>query len=932
MSLDAYFSDSKTPASVAAVVIARHPQEVGGALDAIERQVYEPQAVFVVGGGSAAAEIAAASGAEWVPTVAEVADRAATATYLWLLHDEARPRPDALSALVVESYRVDASIAGSKLLDRAAPDRLLSVGLATDVFEVPYSGIDDDELDQHQYEVVRDVAVVYGASMLVRRDLLKGLAGLDRKLAPEASAIDLCQRARLRGARVVVVPSSEVLYPARLGRRTVPWDEEAGRIRAMIKVYGVLTLLWTLPLAFATMLLEAVAAPFVGRWTLFNTARAWAWNLLYLPSTFAARRRARRARVVGDEELFRYQVRGSARLRAVGTEIGDRIRERFPEGTAAGLGGIVEAGQSTLRSPGFVAALVALLFVVIATRNIWGGTLPAVGYTLPPSESAAATLRAYGGGWNVAGLGSPAPLHPAVGLIALVQFVLFDRAELTAAVLTVLALGAGVVGMARLLRSWKFGPLPAYVGGVVLVAGPAAQALGGRTEWTALLALGALPWVLRVALRRWPSSWRGRIGRIAAVAWLTAIAAAGLPLLLVVPLAALRVWAVLGEGLRWPAVLQAGAGAVLAVPLLFPWFGVIGLREYLEGGTPAYWEVWWPAAVLVLVAAGAGLVAGDRLLSGVAGWGALLGTAGVALARTATYDLGRDVAAGGMVLAALGTAAVVAAAFEAGGRMELSKPWRRPAALAGVLAGLAITVSVLVPAVGGRGGLPGDVYGEALRFTAAQVDDPHNSRALVVGPAEALPGDSRMLEGAAYRVVSAPLPRLWEARLAEPRLGDRELESTLRKIVEGEIARAGEALAPFGIRWIVIIDSSPFEAVLGGQLDLIPLPSLARPVFLSEVDDAVRAQAADGTVWEWVAPDYRGPLGGNARVFVAENADQRWDATGWEQANWANELDADGRVISFATQSGFRREAQLAGGLLILYLLLAVWGTGRKSR
>ena len=130
--------------------------------------------------------------------------------------DAAGLRPDALEALVYESERVDAAIAGSKLIAIEDTTKLLSVGVATDVFDTPYRGLDDGEIDAGQYDVVRDVAAVDVASMLIRRDIARGIGGLDPLLPPGAASIDVCQRARIVGGRVVVVPSSEVAVARRL--------------------------------------------------------------------------------------------------------------------------------------------------------------------------------------------------------------------------------------------------------------------------------------------------------------------------------------------------------------------------------------------------------------------------------------------------------------------------------------------------------------------------------------------------------------------------------------------------------------------------------------------------------------------------------------------------------------------------------------------
>ncbi|MFQ5947455.1 MAG: glycosyltransferase family 2 protein [Acidimicrobiia bacterium] len=547
---------------MAAVVVAHEPSQLALCLDTIGRQVYEPAHLFVVGDDEEVRRIAKARQASWRPTVASVLESVpADVTFLWLLHSGARPRPDALAALVSESQRVDASVAGSKILLADRPEVLLSVGMATDVFDAPYSGLEEGELDQEQYDVVRDVAAVPGSSMLIRRDLMVGLKGPDPLMAPNAASIDFCQRARLRGGRIVVIPSSEVLFerPAAADG----WREHAGQIRSMAKVYSLLTLLWALPLAFVVGVAESIVSPLLGRWRLFGFVRAWGWNVVHLPSLLIARRQARRGRVVGDEELFRHQMNGSARLFALFQEAGERIRGRFPKGVLGGFSDVVAVGQQSLRRPAFVTGLVAVGLALLATRGIWGGRLPAVGFSLPPPESAGDALRAYAGGWNPAGLGTPKPLRPAVGATALLQHVFLGKAGLTAAGLTVLAFIGGVFGTARLLRRWGIGSVAGYLAGLVLMGGPATRALAGDAHWTALLALGVLPWVLAAALLPWPDRWIGRAGRAASLALLTGLAAAYLPLLLVVPVASLALWSALGMGPMWGAASRAGASPAL---------------------------------------------------------------------------------------------------------------------------------------------------------------------------------------------------------------------------------------------------------------------------------------------------------------------------------------------------------------------------------
>ncbi len=490
-------SHSASPSSIAVVaILADGTSALDHTLEAAVAQSYEPAAVYVVGDSAEAS--AAALGVPWERSIqALLGNLEPVITHVWLLAAGAVPRPDALYALVFESERVGAGVAGSKLLELKNPDRLVSVGMATDVFDVPYLGLDEDELDAGQYDVVRDVAAVAGSSVLVRRDLAKGLGGPDSLMPPGAAAIDLSQRGRVLGARVVVVPSSEVGLPER--PESPLWREEAGRIRSMIKVYSPVTLLWALPLRFLIGLLEAVAAPFVGRWTLLVWLRSWLWNLVRLPSTMRARAVLQANAHAGDAELFRYQLRGSASLKTLWTELVEAARARFPTEERSGLA----AWAREIRRPAFGVGVAALIYSLTATRGLWSG-FPASGFSLPLPTRGADAVAAYAGGWNPAGFGSVEQLPPFLGVAGVWQQLLFDRADLASGSLVLLAFLGGIWGTSRLLRTWSVESVPGILAGMALMAGPAARSLAGNGHVAGLVGLALVPWVMRVAVAPWP--------------------------------------------------------------------------------------------------------------------------------------------------------------------------------------------------------------------------------------------------------------------------------------------------------------------------------------------------------------------------------------------------------------------------------------------
>ena len=183
-------AEQAPPVSVVAAILAGEPEEVSDTLAAIELQVYGPHRITVVGREADARALADKAGVGWRRSLPAMLDALGPeASHVWLLRAGAVPRPGALQALVQDSERAGSPLAGSKVLDKNDTEVLVSVGIATDVFAVPYRGLDTGEVDAGQYDVVRDVASVDGVSTLLRRDLAKGLGGFDPLLAPQAAAI-----------------------------------------------------------------------------------------------------------------------------------------------------------------------------------------------------------------------------------------------------------------------------------------------------------------------------------------------------------------------------------------------------------------------------------------------------------------------------------------------------------------------------------------------------------------------------------------------------------------------------------------------------------------------------------------------------------------------------------------------------------------------
>ena len=132
------------------------------------------------------------------------------ATFFLICRDDIVVEPGGLRVLVEEAYRSNAAVVGPKIVDLDRPDVLVEVGLSIDRYGIAFTGIEPGELDQEQHDAVRDVFCVTDAAMLLRTDLVEELDGFDPRAEPGAADLDLCWRARLIGARVVVAPDARV--------------------------------------------------------------------------------------------------------------------------------------------------------------------------------------------------------------------------------------------------------------------------------------------------------------------------------------------------------------------------------------------------------------------------------------------------------------------------------------------------------------------------------------------------------------------------------------------------------------------------------------------------------------------------------------------------------------------------------------------------
>jgi GT2 family glycosyltransferase len=810
--------------------------------------------------------------------------------FFLLLHDDVALDPPAVRLLVEELYRSNAGIVGPKLVSWSDPTVLQHVGMAVDHLAAVDPLVEPGERDQEQHDAVRDVFALPSACLLVRADLFRALGGFDSAIDYHGEDLDLCWRAHLSGARVVVVPAARARHRERLTERRPDLPHPALQARHRMRAYATLTglgraIMWA-PVLVATTLAELVTGIFRG-----TAAEGWASlramvGLVPRAGSIAVRRtQLRSLRQVPEREVADLQMRGSARRAAY-----RRARE------AAGFSD--PEGDSAPRPRGSVASIVAwigvLVLAVIGGRTLLTGGVRPVGQMLPYPDAAGDLWRQFRSGWWATGLGQPAAHPTAYALASLANLVTLGHPGLAHTLAVLALLPAGSLGFWRLS-----GAMPSarsrWVGLVVYAAVPLPYASIAAGRWSALACYAAMPWVLHLAVGisgtrsrhvvGYPGSGmatidvedavavslRRRIRLLGGLALLLAATAAFEPSIVLVAALAAGLWAVAAAVVRsYPVSALFGLAAtalaaLVAVAANMPWalryferggwdaivgpapasprdLGIIRLARFGVGPTiigVLALALYLPVVVTPLLSKGWRLPWAARALFLVVPFGALAvlddrGSIGIRLPEPgvllAPVAVGVALAAGVMV--AVFASDVTAAGFG----------WRQPAGVLGVIA-------IAIGIVPGVAGTFGGSFGQPKVTIAATLDNllpshpPEGDyRVLYLGNPQVMPVASWTFRtGVAYSLVSDGSLDVTADWAGPPVLEDQVLRTAVEAAASETTARVGRLLAPLGVRYIVVplIDrvnsttSDPLPApsglldALGDQLDLIRVPGSA---------------------------------------------------------------------------------------------------------
>ncbi|MGD1011018.1 MAG: glycosyltransferase [Acidimicrobiales bacterium] len=811
------------------------------------------------------------------------------ASHLLICHDDVAPAGDAVRLMVGEALRSNAGVVGPKFVDWETPDRLLDLGMGVDRFGVAVDRVERGELDQAQHDEVREVFAVPGGFTLVRSDLFSALGGFDPEIEMFGEDVDLCWRAQVAGARIVVVPSARVrhLQAVRSGSRDFGDTERLNRrhaLRAVLKNYDrPRRLLVTIDLA-AGSVAEVVVAYLRGeRDRSKRVMDAWWWNWQHRRSRRRASEALATLRQQPDNVVARLLNRGDRRTALEPAPsaplASDSNREEYPEPTRFGSG-----RREVARSHSIAWAVLILVVVLLfGIRNLLLGHLPLVGQLLP-FPGAATLLRDFFGGWHDAGWQATGPASPGFGLVGLAGAILVGSTAQVEKLLLVGPIFIGATGMHRLLKPLgssraRLAGTIAYVGLPLVWNGMA----GGNLE--ALVAFAGMPFVMSRMCRATGLEpfvllddgvgWRGVVAEVVPFGLLLALLAALAPtsMLAVVALALGLLLGPVAAGRFLVALRAAGitAGAlVVAFVCCLPWS-----VTFLQRG--ARWSILAGAVnsrgtavgVLRLFRFGAGPIGGGWLAWGIPlgasfvlfvarglrlGWATRLWVAAVVAVLIAyAGSVGWLGAGGGATLVLLVPAACCLAAAVGLGvsafDVDLARSrygWRQNLSAAAALCLVVGLFPTLVSTIDGRSELPSVGYDQILGWMAPK-GPTKTYDVLWLGQPSSIPAPSWQIRpGLAFAVSVDGLPdgqRLWPS--ADPGVGS-EVQDDVASAEQGLTVQLGTELARANIRYVVM--PGAVGPVLPSVQSPPSYPSPGSIVEALEAEDQLRQLPTEGGI------------------------------------------------------------------------------------
>ncbi len=446
----------------------------------------------------------------------ESSSRTSAADYFLFMHDDVVLDPDAVNMLVEAAISTGAGVVGAKGLDWDRPEVLVEVGMSADQFCIPYSGLEEGEIDQGQHENLTETLFVTNACMLVSRQLAERCGLWDGAYFAFGEDLDLCLRARLAGFKVMVEPGARYRHASALSNgqrrvgRGVPTKghlAKRNQLRTIAKNASGPRMAFALVASLMLGLFRMIALLVLRRVEESSDyPRAFIDFARSLPNVLMRRRAVQKRRTVPDKQIRALMIRDSQRFRL---QVERRLRHLEFGSLVSGarsrnslsFSGLKRAFVEWARQPLTIATGVVVLLGIIAMRGVLFGGPVASGTLWPFPESTGRLIGDYLSGWRDTSLGTESATPTAYPILWVFSLLGLGRPGLAQKLLILGLLAIGLIGVNRLVRS-SSRRRPARVAALAVYAlNPVTHLIVSTGDLGALALYAGLPFVMLIALR-----------------------------------------------------------------------------------------------------------------------------------------------------------------------------------------------------------------------------------------------------------------------------------------------------------------------------------------------------------------------------------------------------------------------------------------------
>ena len=833
----------------------------------------------------------------------------------------------AVRRVVESALEFNAGVAGLKVLGGENTELLRDVGASIDRYGTTVPRHQPNEIDQGQYDGKKEVFASSSSAFLVRKDLFETVGGFDPLLGLIDGHTDLCWRARLVGAKVVVAPNA-------VGRSAAASDNQGRRRRRRVDHtrFGPrhrIRMIWAnKKVSRAVVLsLELLFITIFG--TVYGLARgrfrhtrsllgAWIWNLRHLRSI-----RVRRSFIfknglpINHNSEVLIDAPAHAFRRAVtGRDPNERNKEsnlliRFQNFWMALFG------------PGGLALIFGIVVLVFGSRHLLTRGLPAVGRFQPIPENSLDLFHSWWEGWRPTAGGILDSGTDALALLGGLGWLLPFNHEVLLAVAVLSAFPIGAFGVWHLVQPIGGGRSRATAIAIYLAIPTPYHALTeGRLG--SLVVYASLPWIVhRLSIAQGVVPYGGKGGEpgpgsVIRNLWADATAS-GLLLSLVVffePLivipASIAVFALLVgsalagsfAGLLRLVLVSIGAATIAAIvhfSILIDlvngrswesWIvadnwpqGTIGPELLLQFDTGSFGISNLAWAFLVIPAVSLITTNGWRLAVVIRSWFLIAGGFSAVYLADQGWLLDQTPSAELLIIpAAVGVALASAAGVSSLGQDLAISSKRRKYVNATLFTGALVlaVVPVLFSSLEGRWGLPEKDFSDTVPYLLGAEDangvptDTPAGRVLWVGAPSLLPAAGTELEEGVGLALTDGYPHLGDQSPYDSSQSEaiEELHDALLNALNGDISRLGKKIGVWGVSHVVLIENSA-PIPYGNREILLPkryFSALIRQLDLERVDGLNRSlEIFSNTAVEPIHAVVRDGTGRSVPLEVQEN-------------------------------------------------------------